>query len=708
MLAVLVWASPAGAAPSWLGLTPVGSGASSTPVVAMSADGTAHVAWQATIAGVPHVVVASRPPGGTFSAPRSVSGGTAVIGRPAIAVSRGGRVVVVWAEQISGSWFVRANVRSPAGVWSGPRSLSAGAAGMPRLAVGIADSGEASVLWLQAPSTIQTRRLTAAGSWGSGAQNLPLTFPATPDAQPRIVVDRLGNATALFLQQEPDTGGGGTVDVVAWSERTTGGVWTVPVALTPPADDGAEAPQLAVGANGHVAAVWFNVTEHRIEGRDRPARGLWTLMQPAGNSVFFNTSLAVDAQGAATVTWSGDVHPLELWRRPAAGTWVFEVPPPPALLGDVSAPSIAATPDGRLLLTWGAQTSGMVRHLQATTRSGGGWGQSQDLVTSNPVVGTTVAADERGNGLAVWWESGGAVRARAYDGAGPDLLALTVPARATSGAAAAMSVTPRDRWSGVSSTAWSFGDGAAASGISVSHTYARPGTYGVTVTSTDALGQETAAKRTVTVAAPAVTLQRARLRGKFKRSRLRGNTRLRLTGALTGGSARRLEVTLTGPLRPRGKVGSIAAGSLTVRPGAFARAIRIAKRGRLLPGRYRVRVTAAGATPATTRFRLAAPREGVVLAKKISTTRHGRNLHAISRATSLWATFRFAKGAEPHGNVTVAWYLPSSRTPATTIPVGPSKPFTFWRDERGLADGRWRVVLRTGRKIVDSVSIRIG
>jgi hypothetical protein len=710
VLAVLVWASPAGAAPSWLGFTPVGSGATDTPVVGLSADGTAHVGWPATIAGVPHIVAATRPPGGTFSAPLSISGATAAIGRPAIAVGRTGRVVVVWAQQIGGAWFVRANVRSPAGVWAGARSLSAGAAALPRLAVGIADNGEASVLWLQAPSTVQTRRLTPSGSWGTGAQDLPLTFPATPAAQPRIVVDRQGNATAVFLQQEPDTGGGATpVDVVAWAERTTGGTWTVPVALTAPADAGARAPQLAVGLNGHVAAVWRNVTEGRIEGRVRPARGLWNLTQPVGTTLIFNTSsLAVDGQGAATVTWSGDARPFDLWRRPAGGTWALESPPPPVLVQDLSAPSVAATPDGRLLLIWGSQTPGPVRHLQAATRSNAGWAQPQDLVTSNQVNGTALAADERGNGLAVWVESGGAVGGRAYDGAGPDLVGLTVPALATTGAAAAMSVVPRDRWSAVSGTTWSFGDGAGAGGPSVSHAYARPGVYTVTVTATDALGQETTARRTVTVAAPAVTLQRARLRGKFKRSRLRGNARLRLTGALTGGTARRLEVTLRGPLRPRGKVGSIATGSLTVQPGAFTRAIRIAKRGRLLPGRYRVRVTAAGATPGGARFRLAAPREGVVLAKKISTTRHGRNLHAISRATSLWATFRFAKGAAPRGKITVAWYLPGSRTPATTIPVGPSKPFTFWRDPRGLADGRWRVVLRTGRKIVDSVSIRIG
>jgi len=57
---------------------------------------------------------------------------------------------------------------------------------------------------------------------------------------------------------------------------------------------------------------------------------------------------------------------------------------------------------------------------------------------------------------------------------------------------------------------WSFGDGASGSGASVSHTYAADGTYEVTLTVTDALGQVSTARLSQTVTAGGGTLPPAR------------------------------------------------------------------------------------------------------------------------------------------------------------------------------------------------------
>lgn len=53
------------------------------------------------------------------------------------------------------------------------------------------------------------------------------------------------------------------------------------------------------------------------------------------------------------------------------------------------------------------------------------------------------------------------------------------------------SVSPLDAWSAVADTSWDFGDGQTGIGQQLTHTYARPGTYPVSVTSTDALGNPT-------------------------------------------------------------------------------------------------------------------------------------------------------------------------------------------------------------------------
>jgi PKD repeat protein len=55
------------------------------------------------------------------------------------------------------------------------------------------------------------------------------------------------------------------------------------------------------------------------------------------------------------------------------------------------------------------------------------------------------------------------------------------------------------------SYAWDFGDGATASGMTATHTYAAAGTYSVTLTVTDDLGATGSANQSVTVTAPATT-----------------------------------------------------------------------------------------------------------------------------------------------------------------------------------------------------------
>jgi PKD domain len=117
--------------------------------------------------------------------------------------------------------------------------------------------------------------------------------------------------------------------------------------------------------------------------------------------------------------------------------------------------------------------------------------------------GPAVAVDPQGNAAVVWEQIAGGqflVEAEGYDGAGPLLDGLSIPVRAIAGTSVAFSVTPVDAWSPVSSTTWSFGDGQSDSGETLAHTYANPGTYKVTVTSADGLGNATSESGTITIA----------------------------------------------------------------------------------------------------------------------------------------------------------------------------------------------------------------
>jgi PKD repeat protein len=135
--------------------------------------------------------------------------------------------------------------------------------------------------------------------------------------------------------------------------------------------------------------------------------------------------------------------------------------------------------------------------------------ERQYLGTAVVPVSTPRVTVAPGGDVAVGWgwntSDSGAWEARlaALDVEGPVVADGT--ASATAGTAVRLSADARDRFSDVASVTWDLGDGATASGSSVSHAYAAAGTYEAKVTATDEHGNARTAVRTVTVAAAPVT-----------------------------------------------------------------------------------------------------------------------------------------------------------------------------------------------------------
>ena len=88
----------------------------------------------------------------------------------------------------------------------------------------------------------------------------------------------------------------------------------------------------------------------------------------------------------------------------------------------------------------------------------------------------------------------------------------SIPAAGAPGQPLGFSVAPSDAWAALGGTSWTFGDGSVGQGTSVTHAYGQPGTYQVTVSSIDALGNVTSATGTVTVTSPQATRRRRRRR----------------------------------------------------------------------------------------------------------------------------------------------------------------------------------------------------
>ena len=117
-----------------------------------------------------------------------------------------------------------------------------------------------------------------------------------------------------------------------------------------------------------------------------------------------------------------------------------------------------------------------------------------------------LATDAVGDVAAGWVRSNGSsivVQAVGYAGAGPHLNELSVPSSAVAGQSLTFSVAPLSVFSTLGETSWSFGDGSTATGTTANHSYSAAGTYEVSVTSSDVLGNSSTSTSTITVEAPA-------------------------------------------------------------------------------------------------------------------------------------------------------------------------------------------------------------
>jgi PKD repeat protein len=88
------------------------------------------------------------------------------------------------------------------------------------------------------------------------------------------------------------------------------------------------------------------------------------------------------------------------------------------------------------------------------------------------------------------------------DAGGPALKNVSIPATASAGTPVSFSVAPVDQVDPTPGVSWSFGDAATASGETVTHTFADPGTYSVSVTAEAAPGDSATHTGTITVVAP--------------------------------------------------------------------------------------------------------------------------------------------------------------------------------------------------------------
>jgi hypothetical protein len=284
--------------------------------------------------------------------------------RPRIAVGAGGRVAVLWNR---GPDRLEAAVGSAATGRLEPARTVATAIGFGH-DVALGPDGTALAVWTARGAVLSSRRPAGAPAWG------PPVGVAPAGDRPRLAVDELGTATAVFVRPVGDF----RRTVAAASLAPGAAAWDPPADLSPPPLAGSAlgpgASELDVASGGRAVAVWTDVAAQRepqvVRAATRAAPGApWTpaatISPPARNA--FAPTAGADAAGGAVATWTqpraggravmAAVRPISsgAWRGP----WVLSRPAGGPL---VLEPQVAIGDDGRGLVAWaqgGRQREGL-------------------------------------------------------------------------------------------------------------------------------------------------------------------------------------------------------------------------------------------------------------------------------------------------------------------------------------------------------------
>ncbi len=222
----------------------------------------------------------------------------------------------------------------------------------------------------------------------------------------------------------------------------------------------ASAPEVADDSNGDTAVIWAD-----------GASALATY-RPSGNSSFnSNTTLGtVDASTQPQIAITSNDDPIALWQ------------------------------DGDTIQAETADSSG--------TFSG-----SATQISGSDATEPSLAVDNNGDAVAAWIQSDGTnliATADGYDsGAGPANNNLHIAAAGSAGTGLTFFAQPYDVWPAISqsSISWNFGDGTSVqTGDDVTHTFAHGGDYTVSLTTTNADGNQTTSSQQIDVAASAPTV----------------------------------------------------------------------------------------------------------------------------------------------------------------------------------------------------------
>ncbi len=363
--------SVAGVLSSIQSLSPSGRNAS-LPQVAVDPNGNAVFVWQSSDGTYLRIQTRSRSAAGTLSPTLTLSAPYQSAVYPQLAVDAYGNAAFVWERWDGTNERIQARTLSAAGVRGSTQTLSAagGEAMFPQVAVD--PNGNAVFAWERCcydgtnNQRIQTRVRSAAGILSS----TQILSPAGETAgSAHVAVDPSGNAVFAWL------GPNGVAQVVKARARSAAGTLSSTQTLS---DLGRHAfePRLALDRSGNAVFLWQRSVGfwNGVQTRARSAAGTLSPTQTLGDTgtvIPLGAQLAVDPQGNAMVVWEHRAGTADCCAQIEARVRLAD-----GTLGSTQFlssadqvaryPAVAVDPDGEAFVVWAETTTGSARLPDST------------------------------------------------------------------------------------------------------------------------------------------------------------------------------------------------------------------------------------------------------------------------------------------------------------------------------------------------------
>lgn len=222
------------------------------PQVAVDASGDAVIVWYRSDGTNQRIQARALSAAGVLGPLQTLSQAGQNALNPQVAVSAGGKAVIVWQRFVEGHWRIQARTRSPGGGLSAIQTLSADSGSASDPQVGLDANGNAVIVWVRgtpvSPGRVQVRRRSAAGAL-SGVQTLSAASSQSA-FEPEVAVDAGGDAVIVWRRFD------GSNWRIQARTRSAGGALG-PIQTLSATGQTATAAQVAADQSGDAVAVWY-------------------------------------------------------------------------------------------------------------------------------------------------------------------------------------------------------------------------------------------------------------------------------------------------------------------------------------------------------------------------------------------------------------------------------------------------------------------